>query len=252
MNRRKSLLPAGITAFYGDFESGDVVDLLAPNGRSSPAGFVGHDAAEMPGIIGRSLSDLPAELRHPVVHADDLIAVPQLPSRQRQPQQPTSRTKESDHVRASISDTRQHRRSPATGPGAGPASARPGTRCSRPPRRSQAAAAELALLTRAVKDRALLAMADALLDRRDGDPGRQRARRRAAVAAGTAGLAGGPAAAQRLPGRRDGRRAARAGRPARPGRHRGARLGAAQRPAAAPGPGAARASSRSSTRPGPT
>jgi hypothetical protein len=30
----------------------------------------------MPGIIGRSLSELPAELRHPVVHADDLIAVP--------------------------------------------------------------------------------------------------------------------------------------------------------------------------------
>ena len=33
--------------------------------------------------------------------------------------------------------------------------------------RAQVAAAELALLTRAVKDRALLAMADALLDRRE-------------------------------------------------------------------------------------
>src|SRR6476661_11228148 len=33
--------------------------------------------------------------------------------------------------------------------------------------RAQTAAAELALLTRAVKDRALLAMADALLDRRE-------------------------------------------------------------------------------------
>ena len=76
LNRRKSLLPAGITAFYGDFESGDVVDLLAPDGRIVARGFVGHDAAEMPGIIGRSLSDLPTELRHPVVHADDLIAAP--------------------------------------------------------------------------------------------------------------------------------------------------------------------------------
>jgi glutamate 5-kinase len=38
-------------------------------------GFVGHDAAEMPGIIGRSLSDLPVDQLHPVVHADDLIAV---------------------------------------------------------------------------------------------------------------------------------------------------------------------------------
>jgi len=75
LNRRKSLLPAGITAFYGDFESGDAVDLLSPEGVIVARGFVGHDAAEMPGVIGRTLSDLPSELRHPVVHADDLIAV---------------------------------------------------------------------------------------------------------------------------------------------------------------------------------
>ena len=74
--RRKSLLPAGITGFYGDFESGDVVDLLAPGGEVVARGFVGHDAGEMPGIIGRSLPHLAEALRHPVVHADDLIAVP--------------------------------------------------------------------------------------------------------------------------------------------------------------------------------
>jgi len=74
--RRKSLLPAGITGVFGDFESGDVVDLLAPDGRIVARGFVGHDAAELPGIVGRSLPELPADLRHPVVHADDLIAVP--------------------------------------------------------------------------------------------------------------------------------------------------------------------------------
>jgi glutamate 5-kinase len=77
VNRRKSLLPAGITHFFGDFESGDVVDLLAPSGEIVARGFVGHDAGELPGIIGRSLSELTAELRHPVVHADDLVAVPQ-------------------------------------------------------------------------------------------------------------------------------------------------------------------------------
>jgi len=70
------LLPAGITGVFGDFESGDVVDLLAPDGRIVARGFVGHDAAELPGIVGRSLPELPADLRHPVVHADDLIAVP--------------------------------------------------------------------------------------------------------------------------------------------------------------------------------
>ena len=98
VNRRKSLLPAGITAFYGDFESGDVVDLLAPDGQIVARGFVGHDAAEMPGIIGRSLAELPAELRHPVVHADDLIAVPP-PQRRRPIRQPHMRTKESSDVR---------------------------------------------------------------------------------------------------------------------------------------------------------
>jgi len=77
VNRRKSLLPAGITAFYGDFESGDVVELLAPDGNVVARGFVGHDAAELPGIVGHSLSELPTDLRHPVVHADDLVAVPQ-------------------------------------------------------------------------------------------------------------------------------------------------------------------------------
>ena len=76
VGRRKSLLPAGITGFFGDFESGDVVDLLGPDGRAVARGFVGHDAAELPEMMGRSLAALPDRLRHPVVHADDLIAVP--------------------------------------------------------------------------------------------------------------------------------------------------------------------------------
>ena len=75
VKRRKSLLPAGITHFFGDFESGDVVDLLAPTGEVVARGFVGHDAGELPGMIGRSLSELSDGLRHPVVHADDLVAV---------------------------------------------------------------------------------------------------------------------------------------------------------------------------------
>ncbi len=52
-----------------------MVDLVAPAGQVVARGFVGHDAVEMPAIIGRSLSELAPELRHPVVHADDLIAV---------------------------------------------------------------------------------------------------------------------------------------------------------------------------------
>ena len=74
VQRRKSLLPAGIVAASGDFESGDVVDLLGPDGVAVARGFVAHDAATLPGIIGKSLSQLPPDLRHEVVHADDLIA----------------------------------------------------------------------------------------------------------------------------------------------------------------------------------
>ncbi len=73
--RRKSLLPAGITGFTGDFESGDVVDLVGPDSRVVARGFVGHDAVELPAIIGKSLHDLPPERRREVVHADDLVAV---------------------------------------------------------------------------------------------------------------------------------------------------------------------------------
>lgn len=73
--RRKSLLPAGITGFRGDFESGDVVDLIAPDGTVVARGFAAHDAAELPAVIGRHLSELPAEQRREVVHADDLVVV---------------------------------------------------------------------------------------------------------------------------------------------------------------------------------
>jgi glutamate 5-kinase len=38
-------------------------------------GFVAHDAAELPAIIGHNLADLPAEQRREVVHADDLVAL---------------------------------------------------------------------------------------------------------------------------------------------------------------------------------
>lgn len=73
--RRKSLLPAGITGTRGDFESGDVVDLIGPDGAVVARGFVAHDAAELPAVIGRHLADLPEEQRREVVHADDLVVL---------------------------------------------------------------------------------------------------------------------------------------------------------------------------------
>jgi glutamate 5-kinase len=71
--RRRSLLAAGIVGVEGDFEAGDVVELVDAAGAVVARGMVGFDAAELPALIGRSTRDLPAESRREVVHADDLV-----------------------------------------------------------------------------------------------------------------------------------------------------------------------------------
>ena len=75
VGQRRSLLPAGITAVTGRFYGGDVVDLRGPDATLVARGVVAYDAAELATMIGRSTSELPAELRRPAVHADDLVAV---------------------------------------------------------------------------------------------------------------------------------------------------------------------------------
>lgn len=74
VGHRRSLLPAGITALSGRFLGGDVVELHGPDGRMVGRGVVAYDAAELTDMIGRSTPELPAELRRPAVHADDLVA----------------------------------------------------------------------------------------------------------------------------------------------------------------------------------
>jgi glutamate 5-kinase len=73
VGRRRSLLAAGITDVHGDFDAGDVVDLLDPEGRVVARGVVAFDVGELPALIGRSTHQLPAEQRREVVHADDLV-----------------------------------------------------------------------------------------------------------------------------------------------------------------------------------
>ena len=75
LQQRRSLLAAGITGVDGDFEAGDVVELVDPRGGVVARGIVGYDAVELPALIGRSTRDLPVELRREVVHADDLVPV---------------------------------------------------------------------------------------------------------------------------------------------------------------------------------
>lgn len=70
--RHKSLLPVGITSVEGEFSSGDIVDLLGPNGEVVGRGEVAYDSDELTGMIGFKTAELPGSLQKPVVHADYL------------------------------------------------------------------------------------------------------------------------------------------------------------------------------------
>src|ERR1700734_2926375 len=67
LGQRRSLLSAGITALSGRFHGGVVVDLTGPDEALVARGVVAYDAAELATMIGRSTSELPAELRRPAV-----------------------------------------------------------------------------------------------------------------------------------------------------------------------------------------
>jgi glutamate 5-kinase len=76
--RRKSLLPAGITAVDGSFAAGDPVDLVdADSGTAVARGLVNYDAVELPALLGRTTPELAATLgpgyEREVVHRDDLV-----------------------------------------------------------------------------------------------------------------------------------------------------------------------------------
>jgi glutamate 5-kinase len=75
VKQRRSLLAAGITEVSGRFFGGDVVELRDLDGEMVARGVVAYDAGELTTMIGRSTTDLPAEMRRPAVHADDLVAV---------------------------------------------------------------------------------------------------------------------------------------------------------------------------------
>ena len=77
VDRRLSLLAAGVTAVDGAFVAGDPVDLLDQNGNTVARGLVNFDVTELPGLLGRSTPDLARELGpafgREVVHRDDIV-----------------------------------------------------------------------------------------------------------------------------------------------------------------------------------
>jgi glutamate 5-kinase len=77
VERRLSLLPAGVVGVDGDFAAGDPVDLCDEKGHAVARGLVNYGAGELPGLLGRSTRELARELgpayEREVVHRDDLV-----------------------------------------------------------------------------------------------------------------------------------------------------------------------------------
>ncbi|NGO67916.1 glutamate 5-kinase [Streptomyces boncukensis] len=77
VERRTSLLPAGIARVEGEFTAGDPVELRDGEGRAVARGLVNFDARELPRLLGRTTHELARELgpayEREVIHRDDLV-----------------------------------------------------------------------------------------------------------------------------------------------------------------------------------
>ena len=75
----RSLLPAGVTSVEGQFERGDAVRVLAPDGRELARGLIAYAADEARLIVGRKSQDIAEVLgyrgRDEIIHRDDLVLV---------------------------------------------------------------------------------------------------------------------------------------------------------------------------------
>ncbi len=77
VDRRASLLPAGVVLVSGTFSAGDPVDLADEQGHPVARGLVNYDSVELPRLLGRSTVDLAREegpgYERELVHRDDLV-----------------------------------------------------------------------------------------------------------------------------------------------------------------------------------
>lgn len=77
IEKKVSLLPAGVTSLEGTFDSGDTVDLVDSNGKIIARGIVNFGSDEIPQMLGRSTKELAAtlgaEFERELVHRDDLV-----------------------------------------------------------------------------------------------------------------------------------------------------------------------------------
>ena len=76
VERGKSLLPAGVLAVEGAFEADDAVEIVVGGQAScSPRGSPGSGRARAAEWVGLQTGELADDLRHEVVHRDDLVVL---------------------------------------------------------------------------------------------------------------------------------------------------------------------------------
>ena len=76
VERKRSLLPAGVVAVHGQFDADDAVEIAGPDGVVFAKGLVRHPAGRVAEWAGRRTTSLPPDQPHEVVHRDDLVVLP--------------------------------------------------------------------------------------------------------------------------------------------------------------------------------
>jgi glutamate 5-kinase len=76
VERRTSLLPAGVVEVQGEFDAEDAVELADPGGHVFAKGLVRYAANTLKDVAGSKTSELAEGLPHEVVHRDDLVVLP--------------------------------------------------------------------------------------------------------------------------------------------------------------------------------
>ena len=76
VDRRKSLLAAGVTEVKGKFEPEDAVEIAGPEGKVFAKGLASMSSTDVAIVAGRRSEDLPDGYPREVVHRDDLVTLP--------------------------------------------------------------------------------------------------------------------------------------------------------------------------------
>jgi len=75
----KSLLAIGVAAVAGEFERGEVVGVLSPEGREIARGLANYDSAETAKLLGRPSSEIESILGYvaepELIHRDNLVVL---------------------------------------------------------------------------------------------------------------------------------------------------------------------------------